>query len=330
VQLISICVSALTIVEAHYALGRHLWTVPPEDALMQIKILYGVILGYNFGLNVVKICFLLFYLRIFQSNAVRTISKWFLAYVGLWTVTQMILLAVACMPIAVIVPSMQGRCLDTYPVWLVSSIMSTLTDFVIFALPLPSVAKLKLRRKQKIVTVFMFSLGFFTCIVSILRIFTLKDSIHAHDPTWDNVGTGCWSIVELNCAILCSCLPTLRPLVVKYYPGFASSRSPESSYNRYRRTKQYVRSSSNATSSAARDGARFAQPGDETAERESSGSTGQFKTVCYSGKDDEIELVRGIGKRDSMGILVTTETESRVRVAKPERCHERQEESLGV
>lgn len=72
----------------------------------------------------------------------------------------MIILVLACMPLAAIVPSMEGRCLPTYPVWLTSSVMSTVMDFVIFALPLPSVIRLKLRKKQKIVTVLMFSLGF--------------------------------------------------------------------------------------------------------------------------------------------------------------------------
>lgn len=87
-------------------------------------------------------------------------SKWVLGYVLLWTLTQMIILVLACMPLAAIVPAMAGRCLPTYPVWMTSSAMSTATDFVIFALPLPSVIRLKLRRKQKIVTVLMFSLGF--------------------------------------------------------------------------------------------------------------------------------------------------------------------------
>lgn len=164
--------------ETKYGLGRHIWTVDPGSALIQLRVcyrpfscgggitnslpqvLYSVVLSYNFGLNVVKIAFILFYLRIFSSTALKTVCKWVLGYVLLWTVVQALILAFACMPISVLVSDMQGRCLRTYPVWLTSSIMSTVTDFTIFALPLPSVLKLKLRTKQKVITAFMFSLGF--------------------------------------------------------------------------------------------------------------------------------------------------------------------------
>lgn len=124
------------------------------------QLLYGVLLGYNLGLNVVKIAFLLLYFRIFSSTVLKSVSKWVLGYVILWTITQVIILAVACMPISVIVPGMQDKCLPTYTVWLTSSVISTITDFVIFALPLPSVLRLKMRTKQKVVTLAMFSLGF--------------------------------------------------------------------------------------------------------------------------------------------------------------------------
>lgn len=78
----------------------------------------------------------------------------------LWTATQQIILALTCLPLAIVAPSMEGSCLDTYTAWLTSSITSTVTDFVIIALPLPMVVKLRLRLKQKVIAVLMFSLGF--------------------------------------------------------------------------------------------------------------------------------------------------------------------------
>lgn len=39
------------------------------------------------------------------------------------------------------------------------------------------------------------------------------------DPIWDSGKTSYWSIVELNVGILCACLPTLRPLIMKLAPG---------------------------------------------------------------------------------------------------------------
>ena len=53
------------------------------------------------------------------------------------------------------------------------------------------------------------------CIVSIIRLPTLRAASMATDPTWNNVSAALWTLTELNVAILCSSLPVLRPLVFK-------------------------------------------------------------------------------------------------------------------
>jgi hypothetical protein len=55
-----------------------------------------------------------------------------------------------------------------------------------------------------------------TCAISIIRIQYLHLS---EDTTWDNVDSSCWSITELCSAILCVCLPVLRPLISKLMPN---------------------------------------------------------------------------------------------------------------
>ena len=124
------------------------------------QLFFSAVLGYNLGLNTVKVGFLLLYFRLFSTTALQTASKWVLAYVLVWAVAQAILLSVACIPIATISPAMEGRCIETYTVWLTSAVVSTATDFAIFALPLPSVLRLNLGLRQKVVTAFLFSLGF--------------------------------------------------------------------------------------------------------------------------------------------------------------------------
>lgn len=64
-----------------------------------------------------------------------------------------------------------------------------------------------------------------TCAISIVRIFTLRGAVNSTDPTWDNVPSSYWSIVELNTGILCASLPPLRPLFRHLFPGL-SSRVP--------------------------------------------------------------------------------------------------------
>jgi hypothetical protein len=63
---------------------------------------------------------------------------------------------------------------------------------------------------------------------------TLRAAVESQDPPWDNVGAAIWSIIELNCAIICASLPTLRPLIAKVVPGMSSNHSDNrATYKRY-------------------------------------------------------------------------------------------------
>ncbi len=73
-------------------------------------------------------------------------------------------------------------------------------------------------------------------MVSVIRILTLRVATNTQDPTWDNTGAAIWSVIEMNCAILCSTLPTLRPLFTR------KARELKSSMTSLHR----VRSSANA------------------------------------------------------------------------------------
>lgn len=171
------------------------------------------------------------------------ICRWALVFIGLWAVVQVLLLALACLPLASIVPSMKDRCLPVDPVWYLSSAMNIATDFVIFLIPMPSLINLRTKgKKQKALLLVVFGLGFLsvlsirtpivglykknwlttwvssTCIISIIRIFSLSKRTQSKDIFWTSVATACWSIVELHCGIICSCLATLRPLLRFVFP----------------------------------------------------------------------------------------------------------------
>lgn len=46
---------------------------------------------------------------------------------------------------------------------------------------------------------------------------------NSSDPTYDNPPAATWSSVETNVGIICSCLPLLRPLVVRWLPDSLTS-----------------------------------------------------------------------------------------------------------
>lgn len=61
------------------------------------------------------------------------------------------------------------------------------------------------------------------CVVSIVRLPFLIVAAKSKDPTGDNPAVAKWSIVELNVAIICSSLTTLRPLILRWFPTIFGS-----------------------------------------------------------------------------------------------------------
>lgn len=177
--------------------------------------------------------FLLQYRRIFQEGGyTRPVCLVLIVFLALWGITQEVLVGFACIPVSLFIPSQAGVCIDSLTVWYLTSIMNIVTDFIVFTVPLPAIRSLHLPRKQKIMVTSIFCLGFFTCIISIVRLLSLHRAINTTDPTWDNVPSAYWSVVELNCGILCASLPTLRPLLRRWNVGSFSGKSRSDGYQR--------------------------------------------------------------------------------------------------
>ncbi|KAM0328650.1 hypothetical protein ACHAQA_005062 [Verticillium albo-atrum] len=221
--------------EVKNGLGRHSENVTPEEGAEHLKFLFVAILCYNLGMNVVKLGFLFQYRRIFEQPLIQRVCKWSIVFVCIWACIQATLLGLACLPISFIVPSMATICLSTLPIWYFSSGMSMATDIFIFCIPIPSVLQLQLPLKQRIIVLGIFGLGFFVCIISIYRMFTLRAGVISQDPSWENIGVAIWSCLELNVSIIASTLPTLRPLVARLLPGagLSSARNHRNTYLRY-------------------------------------------------------------------------------------------------
>jgi hypothetical protein len=76
-----------------------------------------------------------------------------------------------------------------YYVWIVG-ILNILTDFMLLAIPLPMVLKLRVSPCRKILLVGLFSLGLFVIIATILRIyFTIAGGNISNMTFWSMIGT---------------------------------------------------------------------------------------------------------------------------------------------
>lgn len=84
-----------------------------------------------------------------------------LLFETLWAITLSILLPMVCMPVARFWDSsIEGTCLDQLAIWYVMAAVNLITDFIIFSLPLPVIRSLQLPKRQKIMLMGVFCLGF--------------------------------------------------------------------------------------------------------------------------------------------------------------------------
>jgi len=61
------------------------------------------------------------------------------------------------------------------------------------------------------------------CVVSIVRLRPLLVIVQSTDPSFDNATVASFSVVETNVALICACLPTLRPLLAQWFSGLNNS-----------------------------------------------------------------------------------------------------------
>ncbi|KAG4263644.1 hypothetical protein FPRO06_06168 [Fusarium proliferatum] len=251
-QVLTIAAAVAIGLENNYGLGHHTWEQSKENYVAYMKAFYASVIVYNVAMCLVKIGILLQYRRVFAIPILQALTFYGLVIMVAWTITIAFLNTLICVPVAKFWNSaLDGHCTDPLTVWYVMAGFNLVTDITVFCMPLPVIGSLNLPKKQKIMLLAIFSIGFLTCIISIIRIRTLKTAASTKDPNWDNVDAAIWSFLEVTLAIISSCLPTLRPLFSKLMPKlFASSFGRSNPASRYGYTR--TRSSQNLRSMSRR------------------------------------------------------------------------------
>ncbi|KAI7787142.1 hypothetical protein LA080_000478 [Diaporthe eres] len=237
-QVLAIGLNVSTCLEGHYGTGRHWWLASPDDLMNQLKSLFAAIQLYIWSLCCVKISLLLQYRRIFVATWLQRVSIIIICFSVSWNVAQSILVSFACSPASAFIPSLAPHCLDSLTIWYIAAGINITTDFIVFLLPIPLINSLQLPIRQRVLLIMVFCLGFFTCIMSIVRATKLEAVVKAGDPSYYGAPGAIWSMVELNCAILCACLPTVRQLIGSWIPclGLRTVRDTSGYYAKSRST----------------------------------------------------------------------------------------------
>lgn len=207
-----------------------------------------------------KTSILIFYLRLSRNTQqILRLASWgVLGVVNVAGVVLTLLNIFQCRPIqAAFDPYTQAaRCLPLLTQFICSAPVNIVTDLAILALPLPVLTSMRLPFRQKIILIFTFALGIFITIVDVVRIYYLQQAITAESPSmfgdqaefaWNASLSLMWSAVEVNVGVICACIPTLKPLIVRILPAMIID--PDGTRRTSRRTVTHPSDSSKHFSS---------------------------------------------------------------------------------
>lgn len=109
-------------------------------------------------------------------------------------------------------------CVNINAFYLANAALNIATDLITYSLPIRLALNLQVSYKQKLALVIMFSLGFFACISSIIRITFIPGMLTSTDPTFAITKPMYWSVIETNVGILAASIPSFKPFARKYFP----------------------------------------------------------------------------------------------------------------
>ncbi|RSL39609.1 hypothetical protein CEP53_013930 [Fusarium sp. AF-6] len=211
--------SGLEIASCHYGFGRHSETLTNENKIETLKFFFVCQVSYKACINLTKCSIVLLYLRIFGK------VRWFkwlcwglVAIVAMYAVSSIVATIFQCTPVRrAYNKAVPGTCIDNGKFWYANAGFSIATDLIILFMPMASVYQLQIQQIQKIALVIVFALGGFVVITSCLRVTTIDIAATTTDVTFD-VSSTMWTVIEMNVAIVCACLPMIRPIIVKVFP----------------------------------------------------------------------------------------------------------------
>ncbi|GAB1191387.1 hypothetical protein APSETT444_000559 [Aspergillus pseudonomiae] len=198
---------ALVAAQVHFGLGTHNSALSDEELKQQLKRLWAAIPFYNASLALTKFSILFQYLRIFPDRRFRMACWVVMGVVALYGTWAVVSAFVNCVPVAKFWDrTIAGSCLSFEAVWFFNASMNIVTDVTLLIMPMPLLSQLQLPRLQKFALMGVFAID-------------------------SNVGASYWTAAECNVAIICACLPFLRPIVSCLFPKLLSTQS----YNHYTR-----------------------------------------------------------------------------------------------
>ncbi|KAF9889616.1 hypothetical protein FE257_007124 [Aspergillus nanangensis] len=209
--------SALAYTITYYGLGRHQNEVPIPDLLIWLKIYYAALCSYLVVAMTVKISLTTFIMRIFPQTYVKRIGLSMIAFIVAFTISGEFVLAFQCKPVKAFWDKtiLTATCLSAdamFAITMYQGVLMFVCDLIILGLPVPSIWRLNMALKKRLLVLFLFSFGFVASIAALVRFSTLAYTKDSTDMTYSAASSLIWMEVEFNMGLLAGSLSSVRQL----------------------------------------------------------------------------------------------------------------------
>ncbi|KAL8735269.1 MAG: hypothetical protein Q9181_002881 [Wetmoreana brouardii] len=213
--------------------GLHKERLTSSEIRVFWKAMFVGILAWPIAQSATKISILLFYIHLFPTKRLCIAAYTLIAVVSAWGIEHILVSLFLCRPISYNWDgSIDGHCGDVSANCLAAEGINTLTDILILILPMPTIWRLHVPLHSKFILSLIFGLGFFICIISIIRFRSLFDyttapmmesKVYNSDGTHDNKLQSLYTVLESSLGVICACLVFLKPILT--HPKMAKSLS---------------------------------------------------------------------------------------------------------
>jgi len=213
--------------------GKHTELASKENLTNFLKALFAYEIVYFVTLAFTKLSILAFYTRIFRTPKFLIVAKIMVGVVIAWLFATIMVAIFSCNPVDAFWTRAPGsKCIVSEHFYIGNAVPNIITDLIILALPVKMIWQLHTSKADRIALTFIFLLGSFVVIASVIRLSQLHQ-VNNPDILWGFNLTVIWSSIEPSVAVISACLPTLRPLAEFILPSQFRSRSfKEASGNR--------------------------------------------------------------------------------------------------
>ncbi|KAL6234387.1 hypothetical protein BDW75DRAFT_231153 [Aspergillus navahoensis] len=181
--------SACQLVEPRYGIGRHLYDVRYKwyPALGKLTIAIQALFA--------------------PCSAITKISIWF----GISTTATLLL---QCMW-----PMSQKQCIDSEKFYIAVAAINSIKGFMVYLWPIHYLWKVKLSVAKGVGLMICFGVGVLICIAGLFRITWQLKFANSWDQIYNEAIIFVIVAVECNLGVVCGCIPGLRLLMSKIFPG---------------------------------------------------------------------------------------------------------------